>query len=119
MHLDDYTCVLCNSEHEETCFHLFFECPFSHACWNTIPISWNLNLQPLDMVIEARESFGNSIFREIFITACWIIWLTRNSIIFDNGQVSICLEDKIQGRIWLCVYKGQDVKTASTQYVER
>ena len=42
--------------HEETLFHRFFECPFSISCWNTIPISWNMNLQPLDMVIEAREA---------------------------------------------------------------
>ena len=88
-HLDDYTCVLCNTGHEETCFHLFFECPFSQSCWNTIPINWNLNSQPLDMVIEAREAFGSIIFREIFITACWIVWLTRNSVIFDNGQINL------------------------------
>jgi hypothetical protein len=33
-HLDDYNCVLCNTNTEETCFHLFFTCPFSAACWN-------------------------------------------------------------------------------------
>jgi hypothetical protein len=26
---------------------------------------------------------------EIFITACWIIWTTRNKIIFDQGQVNL------------------------------
>jgi len=41
------------------------------------------------MVIEAREAFGSSIFSEIFITACWVIWLTRNDVIFDNGQISL------------------------------
>jgi hypothetical protein len=41
------------------------------------------------MVIDARESFGNVIFREIFITACWAIWLIRNSVVFDHGQASI------------------------------
>ena len=56
MFLEDYSCVLCTTGHEETLFHLFFECPFSISCWNTIPISWNMNLQPLDMVIAAREA---------------------------------------------------------------
>jgi hypothetical protein len=88
MHLDDYTCVLCNLGHEETSLHLFFDCPFSVSCWNTIPISWNRNLSPLDMVIETRTNFGRAFFREIFITARWIIWTTRNSVIFDNGQVN-------------------------------
>jgi len=41
------------------------------------------------MVLEARETFGSKIFSKIFITGCWIIWLTRNGVIFNNGQVSI------------------------------
>ena len=89
MFLEDYSCVLCTTGHEETLFHLFFECPFSISCWNTIPISWNMNLQPLDMVIAAREAFGSSIFREIIITCYWAIWLVRNGVIFDNEQANL------------------------------
>ena len=72
-------------------FWMLFQycCSFSTACWNTIPISWDLNLPHLDMVIDARTNFGSPIFREICITACWIIWTTRNAVIFDNGQISI------------------------------
>jgi len=74
---------------EETNLHLFFKCPFSQDCWSSIPISWNLNLPPLDMILEARTNFGSPIFRELFTTACWIIWTTRNRVIFDQGQVNI------------------------------
>jgi len=91
MHLDDYNCVLCNTDHEETNFHLFFKCSFSKACWNSIPINWDVNLPHLDMVIDARTRFGSPIFREIFITACWISWTTRNTVIFYNGQIDINL----------------------------
>jgi hypothetical protein len=87
--LDDYNCALCNTNHEETSLHLFFECPFSKECWDSIPIHWDLSLPPLDMVIVARTDFGSSIFREIFITACWVIWKTRNVVIFDNAQASV------------------------------
>lgn len=87
--LDDYSCPLCSTGSEETCFHLFFECPFSQQCWTSIPIQWDLSLPPLDMIIAARSDFGSVIFREIFITACWIIWKTRNAVIFDNGQINI------------------------------
>jgi hypothetical protein len=59
----DYSCVLCNSGCEETMFHLFFECPFSRDCWLTIPIIWNMNLSPLDMILQARADFDNVIFR--------------------------------------------------------
>jgi len=41
------------------------------------------------MMLNAREQFGNQIFREIVITACWAIWTLRNSIIFENGPRSI------------------------------
>lgn len=80
-HLDDYNCVFCNSE-EETCFHLFFTCPFSVHCWNLININWDTSLNPLDMFCNARNTFNNPIFREIVITVCWIIWTTRNGVIF-------------------------------------
>ena len=89
MEVDDYNCVLCNEGHEETSFHLLSECAFGKSRWNSIPIDWNLNLQPLDMVIEARSAFGSPLFREIFITGCWTIWMTRNGVIFDNGQINI------------------------------
>lgn len=64
MDLDDYNCVLCNLDCEETSFHLFFKCPFSGACWSTINNDWNTNLSALDMILEAREDFGNANFRE-------------------------------------------------------
>lgn len=86
MDLKDYSCVLCDLGCEETCFHLFFECSFSKDCWATIPILWNLNLSPLDMILQARIDFDSVIFREIIITAYWVIWNTRNKIIFDNGK---------------------------------
>lgn len=89
MELEDYNCVLCNTDREETSFHLFFECPFSTACWNTIPINSNTSMQPLDMVIDAKTAFGSPKFREIFITTCWTIWVTRNAVIFDDGQVNL------------------------------
>jgi hypothetical protein len=41
------------------------------------------------MVIVARSNFGNPIFREIFIMACWVIWTARNAIIFDNEHVEL------------------------------
>jgi hypothetical protein len=32
--------------------------------WDSIPINWNLNLGPLDMIIQARAEFNSIIFRE-------------------------------------------------------
>jgi hypothetical protein len=80
-HLDDYTCVLCTNGHEETSFHLFFECPFSVTVGAPL-------LQPLDMIIQARRDFGSHIFTEIFITT-WTIWNARNGFIFYNKATSL------------------------------
>jgi hypothetical protein len=41
------------------------------------------------MLIQARTDFGSHIFREIFITACWMIWKARNGIIFDHRATSL------------------------------
>lgn len=94
MVLDDCSCVLCNQNCEETCFHLFFECPFSRDCWAVLSINWNLNLSPLDMVLHARIDFNNQVFREVVITACWTIWKIINSVIFDKRQVNIFMWKK-------------------------
>ena len=67
----------------------FFTCPFSQDCWAYLGIGWNLNLPPLDMMIEARTAFGNVIFGEIVITTCWVIWTSRNRLIFDNNPCNM------------------------------
>ena len=79
-----YSCAICNLGNEETCMHLFFERPFSLDCWTYLGINWNMNLPPLDMIIEARTAFESPIFREIVIITCWTIWTSRNGLIFDN-----------------------------------
>uniref|UniRef100_A0A8R7TS57 Reverse transcriptase zinc-binding domain-containing protein n=1 Tax=Triticum urartu TaxID=4572 RepID=A0A8R7TS57_TRIUA len=36
MFLNLYECALCNDKTEETSLHLFWDCPFSMQCWNSI-----------------------------------------------------------------------------------
>jgi hypothetical protein len=36
---NDYSCVMCTNQCEETTFHLFFSCPFSRACWRHLGIN--------------------------------------------------------------------------------
>jgi hypothetical protein len=38
---NNYNCVLCSNNVEETAFHLFFNCPFSQACWQLLGIHWD------------------------------------------------------------------------------
>ncbi|RCV37613.1 hypothetical protein SETIT_8G077800v2 [Setaria italica] len=88
MFLQPYNCVLCIELQEEDRFHLFFNCPFSQACWIFLGINWDTSLDYGQMILKARQEFGKVFFREIVIIACWAIWCYRNNIIFDRASLS-------------------------------
>ena len=82
------SCVLCSLSTRETRDHLFFECAFAAACWNSIGISWDCN-QPLSTRFDnAKLLFTDPCFMEIAVCALWNIWKTRNDLIFKNLQPS-------------------------------
>jgi hypothetical protein len=120
MFLEDHTCVLCNADVEETCFHLFFQCPFSIACWNLLSTTWNYNLDPLDMMLQARADFGSSIFREVVTTACWVIWKARSDIIFDRKSCSLqCWKATFNEELGLvCIKAKQKIRGTLTSWCE-
>ena len=109
---NNYNCVLCNNNVEETAFHLFFSCSFSQACWRFLRIHLSLGKTivcvntrdgfPLvlllfigtiqvilfQMMMQAKLQLRNPFFMEIFIIASWHIWKQRNNFIFDRGRPS-------------------------------
>jgi hypothetical protein len=72
--LDSYFCPVCIEFVEETISHLFFDCPFSQACWTFLGISWDFDIPFLDMIIQARQAFASISFREVVMIAYWSIW---------------------------------------------
>ena len=85
---NNYNCVLCNHNVEETALHLFFTCPFSQACWQHLGVQWNLAMDFFHMLLHAKEGFSNPFFMEVFIISAWQIWKQRNNFIFSRGQPS-------------------------------
>jgi len=85
-----------------------------HSDWrDTIPVVWNLSPQHLDTILRARSDFRNAISREIFITACWVIWLSRNSVAFDNAHP--CLNNwkrRFKEELGLVCTKAKSVRKA-------
>nr|TKW31918.1 hypothetical protein SEVIR_2G137700v2 [Setaria viridis] len=82
---DNYNCVLCNLNLEETTYHLFYECPFSSRCWNFV----------------AKMKCQHQFFMEIFIISAWEIWKQRNAQTFRGTQGSfrywkICFVDTVK-----------------------
>jgi hypothetical protein len=85
---NNYNCVLCSQNREETIFHLFFSCPFSKACWNHLNINWNLDLNFHNMMRSAKQQFPSSFFME-FMVGAWHIWKQRNNLIFRSNVPSL------------------------------
>jgi hypothetical protein len=80
-------CVLCSHGIEETIKHLILECEFAYMCWTSLHIIWDLSLPVIEMIQEHKGEFPNGYFMEVIIIASCIIWIHRNSFIFDNQQV--------------------------------
>jgi hypothetical protein len=100
---NNYNCVLCSSNVEETAHHLFFSCPFSQECWQHLGIHWNLQSEFFQMMIQSKQQHQNPFFMETFIIAAWHIWKQRNNFIFDRSRPSFsswknlfCEEAKLQ-----------------------
>jgi hypothetical protein len=85
---NNYNCVLCSFQCEETIFHLFFSCPFSARCWQHLGIHWRFDLQFHAMMEESRQSFNIDFFMEVFIMRAWQIWKERNNFIFNRANPS-------------------------------
>ena len=79
----DTSCVLCNSGHEETLQHLFFDRSFSSSCWRKIGFVWNTSLDSFNMFIHAKSAYQGPLFLELFTIAAWAIWKERNNLIFN------------------------------------
>jgi hypothetical protein len=71
---NNYNCVLCSRNCEETTFHLFFSCQFSQRCWTHLPINWRLDLPFHAMMEQAKGQANHNFFMELFIIAAWTIW---------------------------------------------
>jgi hypothetical protein len=82
MELEDYNCVLCNGQVEETLEHLFLFCPFAAECWNYLNLSITPVNELLDIVQQLKIQLNQPLFMEVIILQCWAIWMTRNNQIF-------------------------------------
>ena len=99
MYLDDYTCVFCTCQDDETITHLFLNCPFSQQCWISIGLHIQSNLGPLAVLEDLRRQIAEPFFMEVITLMSWSIWNARNNFIFKNEAFSIQGTKK-------CLHKG-------------
>ena len=89
MLLQDYNCVLCNANVEESLTHLFLDCPFAAQRWAMINIQISQQLDPFQNLQSFKDQLGVPFFMEIIILMCWEIWKARNDLIFREENPNI------------------------------
>ena len=89
MELDNYNCVLCHFDIEETLLHLFFHCPFVVCCWSTLGLAPLIEDDLLNTLSAFRSHLQQPFFMDIIICMCWAIWIARNDSIFIGLQHSL------------------------------
>ena len=90
----------------ETIYYLFIECHFSRFLWTYVHISFDLN-PPQSM----SHIFGNwlvgvdkRIKNLILVGAsalCWVLWLSRNDMVFDKSPSKSYLQVLFRATYWL------------------
>ena len=87
----DMKCCFCSSN--ESIQHLLFNCHFAKFIWRIVHVSFNL-LPPIsvhNLFTGWLEGINRKLKSHILVGAsaiCWVIWLTRNDIVFDKVVAS-------------------------------
>lgn len=88
MVLEDYPCVLCSTSTEESLFHLLIACPFASHCWSWIGLQISQQMSLFQNLESLKDQLHESFFIEIIILMCWLIWQSRNGVIFNSDKPS-------------------------------
>ena len=86
------TCQLCNRE-EETHDHLFFQCTYAKAVWNTLSthstiqwptVQWLQLLQWASSTLRGNGNINSIIAKLILAVAIYYLWYERNNRTFKH-----------------------------------
>lgn len=109
--IQDFGCVLCNAA-DESMEHIFTGCGFSFGVWSMIG-SW-CKIGPVyafdfsDILrlheIASTSKWGKRIIKCIVMIACWAIWRSRNTTVFEGGTskvIEVVSNTKFLAFLWL------------------
>jgi hypothetical protein len=88
--------------HDQTIQHLIFYCYYARFIWGLIHITFGivppLNIQHL--FGPWTNQVGGKIKQQLLVCAsafCWVIWLSRNDIVFDKAPIKSFLQVLYRG----------------------
>ena len=101
--VEEESCLVC-SEEPETIILALRDCPRVKPVWLQLGINatngvfWGINLHDL-MALNGRQNDRSNLarypWRILFPFAVWIIWKSRNHMVFRNGNHNLCLAVEI------------------------
>lgn len=86
--MEDYICVCCSTQMQETVEHLFWHAPLLESRLLGLQIPASLNCH--EVLTSFRQQLGMPFFMEIIILLSWAFWLDRNDMF---NQVDPSLND--------------------------
>jgi hypothetical protein len=100
----DTRCSFCHSP--ETIHHLFFECLYAKFLWRVVYLMFRISpLLSIDDLFVNWSKIADNLYSSLLLTAasalCWIIWITRNKIVFDKCRPKTFLQVLFRGTHWL------------------
>jgi hypothetical protein len=97
-------CCFC-SEHE-TIQHLFFNCPMARLMWSVISVTFGITkpANTANLFGPWLRSFSHK-QRDLVIVGvaafCWVLWLSRNDVIFQKSKSKSILQAMFRGTLWI------------------
>ena len=97
-------CCVCSSA--ETIQHLFFDRYFAHFVWNTVHITYEIQLTTsfANMFGSWLHGLTLKLRNQIFMWAaalCWSIWLNRNNMVFNKAKPNTSMQVIFRTMYWI------------------
>jgi hypothetical protein len=96
--------VVCHAN--ETIKHLFFYCYYAKFMWGLSNLAFNISSPRSVRHLYGSwlNQFGGKLKRQVLVGAsafCWVIWLSKNDMIFDKSSIKTFMQVLYRGTHWL------------------
>jgi hypothetical protein len=104
----DTRCSFCHSP--ESIQQLFLECLYTKFLWRDVHILFGIpSPQSIDDLFNRWSKMASNKHNSLLLTTasalCWVVWITRNEVVFDKCRLKSFLQVLFRGTHWLRQWK--------------